>query len=371
MEKVRIGFIGAGQIAGYHLQEYAQMPEVELIAICDICIEKARNAAQSYHIPYVYSDYHQLLQRDDIDAVDICLHNAMHAQITVDVLRSAKHAYCEKPIADSYINGLLMVRAAQESHKKLHIQLGQIYQPYARAAKRLVDGGAVGEIYHARSFGIRRRGRPYVDGYGSMLFVQKKQSGGGALMDAAVYRISLMLYLMGQPKPSRITGAIYQKIAMDASRLETSGYDVEETATGFVRFQNDCTMELFDAWAAHMDGIEPCMLLGTKGGIKFRAFGDTFSYYTTLCDLELDCTGNLQEMDTRWRRTIPIENCYTSSQAHWIAALQGKVPLLPTAQIALDTMLIQEGIYLSNERKSEIAADEMIDMAQKQAGSLM
>ena len=363
MEKTRIGIIGAGQIAGYHMEEYATMQDVELVAICDQAVDKAEAAAAKYGIPNVYDDYHKLLERDDLDAVDICLHNALHAPATIDVLNSGKNAYCEKPIADSYRNGCAMLEAAKANDKMLHIQLGHIYRPYARAAKRLVDGGALGEIYHARTMGLRRRGRPYVDGYGSMMFVNKDFSGGGALMDVGVYKIALMLHLLGQPKPVRMTGATYQKTGMDEKRRQISGYNVEELATGFIRFDNGVTMELFDAWAAHMDHMEPCSLLGAKGGVKFSP--DEFSYHTTLCDLELDCTGNLQEMDTRWRSTSETENCYISSQAHWIAALRGKVPLLPTAQLALDTMLIQDGIYLSASRGCEVSAEEVIELSRK------
>lgn len=363
MSKVRIGIIGAGMIAGIHMEEYALMPDVELVAICDMFEPKATQAAEKYHIPNIYSDYHQLLVRDDIDAVDVCLHNALHAPVTIDALHAGKHVYCEKPISDSYQSGLSMVHAAEETGRMLHIQLGHFYRTYARAAKRLIDGGALGEIYHARTMGLRRRGRPYVDGYGSMQFVQKAHAGGGALFDVGVYKIALMLYLLGQPVPSRFSGKTYQMTGMDAVRRQISGYDVEEMATGFIRFENGITLELFEAWAAHLDRIDPSAILGSKGGVTFSP--DVFSYHTTLCDLELDCTGDLDAMDFRWRNTTETENYYTSSQAHWIAALQNKVPLLPTAKIALDTQLIQEGIYLSSALNREVAAEEVLEQLTK------
>lgn len=358
MDKIRIGIIGAGLIAGIHMEEYSHMPDVELVAVCDMFEEKAAEAARKYSIPHVYSDYRKLLERDDIDAVDVCLHNALHAPVTVDALRAGKHTYCEKPIADSYKNGLAMVTAAEETGKLLHIQLGHFYRPYARAVKRLIDGGALGEIYHARTMGLRRRGRPYVDGYGSMQFVQKAVAGGGALFDVGVYKIALMLYLLGQPVPARFSGKTYQMTGMDEARRLASHYDVEEMATGFIRFENGLTLELFEAWAAHLDRIDPSAILGSKGGVKFSP--DTFSYHTTFCNLELDCTGDLAAMDARWRSTQETENYYTSSQAHWIAALQNKVALLPTAKIALDTMLIQEGIYLSSAQNREVTAEEVL-----------
>lgn len=359
MEKVRIGIIGTGQIGNVHLEEYSKMPDVEIVAVCDAYQPSAEAAAEKYGIPCVYTDYHELLKRDDLQAVDICLHNFLHMPVTIDALNAGFHVYCEKPIADSYKNGLAMLEAAEANHKMLHIQLGHIYTPYARAVKRLMEADALGEIYHARAMGFRRRFRPYVDGYGSANFVQKKYAGGGALYDVGVYHISLMLYLLGLPKITTITGATYQKTAMHEGRRKSSNYDVEELATGFIRFENDLTLDLFESWAVHLDRMEPCTLLGAKGGVKFGP--DVFSYHTTLGDMELDCTGDLQTIDTRWRNTIENENAYTSSQAHWIAALQGRIPLLPTAKLALDTMLIQNGIYRSHELKREVTVDELIN----------
>ena len=103
----------------------------------------------------------------------------------------------------------------------LHIQLSRLYRPETRAAKRLIDGGALGRIYHARSVGFRRRGRPYVDGYGTERFVQKKYAGGGAVYDMGVYHISQLLYLMGLPEPQTISGKLYQETGMHEGRKQS------------------------------------------------------------------------------------------------------------------------------------------------------
>ena len=355
MGKIRIGLIGAGMISQKHLSVYQEIPEAEVIAVCSRTQESAECCAKKWGIPNVYTDIHQLIQQKDIDAVDICLHNHLHAPVSIAALNAGKHVYCEKPLAMSYADGLAMLEAAKRTQKTLHIQLGFLYRPYARAAKRLVDGGALGEIYHARSVGFRRRNRPYVDGFGSADFVERRLSGGGALYDFGVYHISLLLYLMGLPAPTRMSGKLYQKIDMDEARRSSGHYDVEELGVGFVRFENNMTMDLFESWAVHLDSMDPGILLGTKGGIKL----DPFSFHTTICDTELDCTGDLEKMDFRWKNTQPNEFAYASSEAHWIAALLGKVPMIPTAELALTTLLIQEGITLSDYRNCEVTAEEV------------
>jgi predicted dehydrogenase len=112
--------------------------------------------------------------------------------------------------------------------------------------------------------GFRRRGRPFVDGYGTPTFVQKRNSAGGALYDMGVYHIGVMLYLLGNPQVERISGKTYQKIAMDAARQEQSGYDVEELGLGFVRFANDATLDIIEAWAIHLDGLKAPALSAPK-----------------------------------------------------------------------------------------------------------
>src|SRR4029079_631569 len=123
-----------------------------------------------------------------------------------------------------------------ETKKKLAIQLATLYSLETRAARELITAGEFGDVYHARSSGYRRRNRPFVDGYGTPTFVQKRNSAGGALYDMGVYHIAQVLYLLSNPKVTRISGKTYQKTAMDEKRRSASGYDVEELGLGLVRF---------------------------------------------------------------------------------------------------------------------------------------
>src|SRR5438045_9116083 len=135
-----------------------------------------------------------------------------------------------------------MLETAKKTRQKLAIQLATLYSNETRAARELIDAGELGEIYHARSTGFRRRGRPFVDGYGTASFVQKRNSAGGALYDMGVYHISQMLYLLGQPNVERISGKTYQETDMDPKRRATSGYDVEELGLGFVTMAGGLTL---------------------------------------------------------------------------------------------------------------------------------
>lgn len=221
----------------------------------------------------------------------------------------------------------------------------------------------MGRVYHARSVGYQRRDRPFVDGYQSAQFVKKEFAAGGALYDMGVYHIAQMLYLLGLPKVERISGKIYQETEMDAKRREISGYDVEELALGFVKFAGGLTLDVIEAWAVHLNPFEGSFIWGSAGGLRLYPF----SYHTTFCDVPMDATFDLDWADRRWHGLRETEDAYDSRYGHWIAALQGRVDLMPTAELALTTMLISEGIYMSDRLGREVSAEEVMTESQSSA----
>lgn len=354
-EPVRIGIIGVGQIGKQHVQNHADNPNAEIVAIADINQSEAERVAEQFRIPHVYTSFRDLLQRDDIEAVDICLHNNFHMPVTLAALEAGKDTHCEKPMAGAYCDAEQMFRAAKEAGLKLHITLRNLFYTESKAAKALVDGGQLGRIYHARSTGFRRRGRPYVDGYGSPTFVQKRNSAGGALYDMGVYHISLMLHLLGNPQVLRISGKTYQEIDLDPRREEFSGYDVEELGMGFVRLSGNVLLDIIEAWAIHLDAFEGSYVVGSRGGVRI----DPFGFFQNIGDLNLNSSADMRAFTFRQKNVHEVGDVYDDPMHHWIAALQGRVELLPTAELGLNTMLISEGIYLSNRLDREVSADEV------------
>jgi predicted dehydrogenase len=362
-EKVRVGMIGVGQIGKYHLNNYSTMPNVEVVAVADVNEAEANRVAELYGIKNVYTKFRDLLQRDDIEAVDVCLHNNFHMPVTVAALQAGKHVFCEKPMAGAYTDAECMWKTAQEAGLKLGIQNINAFHKETRAAKALIDDGQLGRLYHARSTGHRRRGRPYVDGYGSPTFVQKSFSGGGALYDMGVYHISTILYLLGNPSPQRIAGHTYQETEIDPRRREISNYSVEELGVGFVRMENNITLDIIEAWAIHMNAFEGSFVVGSKGGVRLQPFG----FFHSVGDLDLDATADLDRFVYRRHNVHEDGDIYDGPQQHWIAALQGRVDLIPTAEIALNCMLISEGIFLSAQLGREVTAEEVREMSKSTA----
>lgn len=363
MSKIRIGVIGNGIIGEAHISSYKQISGCEVVAICDINEERLNYIGDKYGIDRRFTHIGKLLQQSDIDAVDVCLHNNMHAPVSIAAMEAGKDVYCEKPMAGSYADALAIYKAMERTGKRLHIQLAQLYTDESRAAKRLIDNGHLGDIYHMRSYGFRRRGRPFVDGYATKEFVNSTTSGGGALFDMGVYHISQLLYLSNLPKLERVSGCIYQELPMDKGRREISGFNVEELGCGFAAFEGGLTMDILESWAIYTAPFPGSMIAGSKGGICLAPF----SFHTAIEDMQADMKfdlGNLNYLN----HTVYAENAvYDSSQHHWIAVLQGKCEQIPTAMIGLQTQLIQEGIYLSTKLNREVTAEEIEKMSVSKA----
>ena len=124
MTKVRVGIIGCGGIAnGKHMPGLKNVKEAEMVAFCDLIVERAEKAAKEYGVEgaKVYTDYKEMLEDKTIDVVHVCTPNRAHSFITVDALEAGKHVMCEKPMAINSVEALKMIDAAKRTGKKLTI----------------------------------------------------------------------------------------------------------------------------------------------------------------------------------------------------------------------------------------------------------
>ncbi|MDR0476002.1 MAG: Gfo/Idh/MocA family oxidoreductase [Treponema sp.] len=356
MKEIRIGIIGTGIIAHQHAEGYAKVPGVKITAACDLQRPKLEKFCTQYKIENLYDNFREMLKRDDLDAIDVCLHNNLHAPVSIETMRSGKHCYCEKPMAGSYVDAAAMLAASEETGKRLHIQLSMLYSASTHAAKKLIAAGLVGEIYHARSYGYRRRGRPFVDGYGEKEFNSKYWASGGALYDMGVYHISQMLFVLGMPKVERVSGQVYQKLDMHEGRRKEGGFDVEELGIGLVKFSGGLTMDLIESWAINAAQFPPSFVAGSKGGFSL---GDELIFTSEMAGYPAETKFDLGAEVYRTHQIDPALALYDNSIAHWIGALRGECELLDTKRIALETMLVSEGIYQSGAKGREVTAEEI------------
>src|SRR5205085_814387 len=104
-DRVRMGIVGTGRIAqNRHLPSYQRNDRVVVVAAADPVPESVHSAAAAFAIPSVYTDYREMLEREDLDAVSVCTPNKYHAPVAIAALRQGLHVFCEKPLVRSSIS---------------------------------------------------------------------------------------------------------------------------------------------------------------------------------------------------------------------------------------------------------------------------
>jgi len=273
---VRVGIIGCGGIAnGKHMPSLKKLKDVEMVAFCDIVEEKAVKAKAEYGTEdaRVYTDYKKLLEDKTIDVVHVCTPNRSHSFITVDALDAGKHVMCEKPMAKTAADARRMYEAAVATGKKLTIGYQHRQKAQSIFAKKYIDSGALGEIYYANCYAVRRRGTP---NWG--VFLDEEAQGGGPIIDIATHSLDLTLYLMNNYEPEMVVGQTHKKLEHpEAGNIwgdkGVSTTSLEEAACAFIRMKNGATIMLETSWALNTsEPIEEgsCTLCGSREGLQIK-----------------------------------------------------------------------------------------------------
>ena len=346
MKKVRVGVIGSGFIMREaHLPGYAALDDAEVVAIADINREHAKKAADKFGISKVFTDYRKILEMDEIDAVDIATPNAWHAPYTIAALAAGKHVLVEKPMALTPREGEAMIAAARKSGKILMVGLNCRFLPETALFKQAIKSGALGEIYYAEATFLRRRGIP---GWGA--FTEKAASGGGPMLDLGVHVLDWAMYLMGFPEPVAVSGMTYAKIGTQRHNAKTAGYwswdpkkfEVEDLAVGMVRFRNGATLILRTSWAVNLGKDQfQIALAGTKGGLQNNPTQIFREEYGALVDIT--------------PQDLPKRDSHKEEIKAFIQAIRKGLPSPVSAESALPTIKVLDGIYRSSEKGGEVA----------------
>ena len=276
MDKVRIGIIGCGGIANNkHMPALHRLPDVELVAFCDIIVERAEKAAKEYGVEgaKVYEDYKELLKDETIDVVHVLTPNREHSFITVDALEAGKHVMCEKPMAINTEEAQKMLDAAKRTGKKLTIGYQNRYRPDSWYLKRACDNGDLGEIYYAKAHAIRRRAVPT---WG--VFLNEEEQGGGPLIDIGTHALDLTLWTMNNYEPRMVVGSVYKKLGDQRESGNAWGdwdpeeFTVEDSAFGYIVMKDGATIVLESAWALNSLDVDEAKtsLCGTKAGADMK-----------------------------------------------------------------------------------------------------
>ena len=360
---VRIGIIGCGGIAnGKHMPSLKRLPNVEMVAFCDIVEERAVKAAADYGVAgaKVYTDYKELLKDKTIDVIHVLTPNKSHSFITVDALESGKHVMCEKPMAKSTAEAQKMVDAAKKSGKLLTIGYQNRQRPDSLYLKQLCEDGELGDIYYAKAHAIRRRAVPT---WG--VFLNEDEQGGGPLIDIGTHALDLALWMMDNYKVKSVMGNVYHKLGSKENAANAWGpwdpksFTVEDSAFGFITMENGATINLEASWALNSLDVDEAKvtLCGTEAGADMkdglRINGEKNSrMYTTKPELG---AGGVAFYSGKTEDSADVE------ARKWIdCVVTGKTPTVTPEQAIVVTQVLEaiyesaktgKAVYFNNKKK--------------------
>lgn len=192
--KVRIGFIGAGGMARTHMKWLADIPEAEVVAFADPSME----AIERMHAAYpetiglpVFTDYHEMLESVEMDAVEINTPHTQHYQQAMDVLAAGKHLLIEKPMVCSVPQARDLIRA--RGNKVLMVSYQRHLQgPYIYIREQ-IQKGIIGEVQYVAAL----QSQGWLRGVRGTWRQQKALSGGGQINDSGSHLIDILLWTTG------------------------------------------------------------------------------------------------------------------------------------------------------------------------------
>jgi len=249
---LKVGMIGCGGISRAHAAGWKTIEpdRARVVATADIDEARAKERAEELGADDVYTDYRKLLQRDDIDAVDICLPHNLHAEATIAAAERGKHVLCEKPIARNLEEARSMIETCKKNGRILQIGHQNRFDAEFARYKELLDELDIGRVslVHAR-YEFFPNLKPF--------HYKKDAIGGGVFISTGIHTVDLARWFFGDVK----------KIALLGNNF-TRGTEGEDTSTAIVEYASGAVGTITISWAAKFGGETSFVAFAEKGSLK-------------------------------------------------------------------------------------------------------
>ena len=361
--KLKVGIIGTGWIAESHIESYLQMPDVEVVAAADWIDGKAQKFMERYGVKGVhfYHDHKELIDNEpDLDAVSVCTFNTQHAAPTIYALEHGVNVLLEKPFTVTLDEAVEVMRAEKKSGKLLSIGFQPRGDENMKMIKKIVESGALGEIYYIQTGGGRRRGIP------NSTYIEKSTGGIGAMGDIGCYSLDMVLNAIGYPKPLTVTGytsnffgtnPMYQYADANHTAEENAKrFSVEDFAAAFIRLEGGIILDFRIAWAMHVDTPGDTIIMGKKAALRIPStdcwngtVGGEMTLYTDVAGAQTETKIPIIKTEGKVFDGL----FYKKIRSFLDAIKEGKPAPVPSSQILYNQAII-DGIVKSAELGREI-----------------
>ncbi|MCZ6538274.1 MAG: Gfo/Idh/MocA family oxidoreductase [Chloroflexi bacterium] len=359
MSKVRVGFIGAGQIADLHARAYANNPTGELFAVADSSPGRAEARAAIWHADRSYEDYREMLADPDVDAVEILLPHFLHKEVAIAALEAGKHVSLQKPMGVDLAEADAISEAAAAADVVFRVFDNFLsYEPY-RVAKRLIDEGEIGDPLTFRINVVTGKG---VGGWevhdeADVWRSNPAQSGGSpAIMDLGAHMAASIYFFMGP---------VERVHSFSDLGLRRGSRNSGSPAMITFKFEGESEgVQRFGSWAiTHAPELqiptdyypddEMIEIVGTRGMIWINRCSAKLLDAPPVSLLRDGKTRHFEEMEVDWGDSFRVGGEeFTDAIANG-----GQVDM--SAKLARAVLSFQRAAILSAEEHREVAITEM------------
>jgi predicted dehydrogenase len=325
MEKVNIGMIGYKFMGKAHSHAYRDLPlffpnriHPEMKVICGRNPEAVAEAAKQFGWEEYTTDWKTLLQREDIDLIDINAPSDVHKEITIAAAQAGKHVFCEKPLALTLKDSREMLQAVEAAGIKHMVGFNYRFAPAVMLAKKLIDEGQLGEIYHFRAWFLQDW---LVDPNFPLAWrLQKDIAGSGSHGDLGAHLIDLAHYLIGdihevigmndtfikeRPMPTNMTGLT----ATGNENAEKGQVTVDDATLFLARFESG-TLGSFEStrFATGHRCTNSFEINGSKGSVIFD--------FERMNELQVYLSSDRDDVQG-FRRVLATDPSHAFAEAWW------------------------------------------------------
>jgi len=348
-KKLRIGMIGCGGICQTHMEAYQEIPQVEVVACCDIKPEMLTRMKEKWGVEKGYTDWKDMLKKEKLDAVDVCTPNGVHMQPVIDACNKGLHAMVEKPMAMNAGECEKMIAAAKKNNVKLAVGFQNRYHDNTEFLVRARDKGTFGDIMFVKCRALRRRGIP---NWG--VFGQKELQGGGPMIDIGVHTLESAHFFMGEPKPVAASGNIWTYFGNKKSATvcpwpnwDYKTYNVEDLAIGQIRFENGAILQIEASFVANIENdVFTWEVMGTKAGASWIP-----------PKIYQDMAGTMVNIYPNYIPEPTWTKNFVRKLENWVNACLKGPPLMASGESGLAVQKMLDGVYRSAEAGREVTID--------------
>ena len=331
MDKINIAVIGLGSVAQMvHLPNLMKINGALVSGVAEVNRNRLNSVSEKYKINNRFTDYKDLLNNSDVDAVIITTPTHLHKQIAIDCLNAGKDVLVEKPLSRSTSEAVEIVECAKKNNRKLMVGMNLRYRPDSMLIRSLIDSGEIGEPYYMKCGWIRNRSSS------EKWFNRREEAGGGVILDLGINLVDLALWLADNPKT----------ISVSTKNYHHHSGNMEDTSVSFLKCDKNITISIEASWSmAEEKDTFFAQVYGTKGSVGLNPFR-----LIKLLDVEqIDLSSTFSETPAE-----AFKKSYLNELKSFIGAIRGFNPVFSSGDEAIQLLKITETMYLSAEKDKEL-----------------